>query len=87
MSPIEVIFVTFPPKTGTNMLHPPPPPPDRCFIVGTIVHDQVLVYTNHTILYSPARSIEHGVRMSRPTETQKQKTDTANLLFRFRYIN
>ena len=26
MSPVEAIFVPFPPKTGTNMLHPLPPP-------------------------------------------------------------
>ena len=26
MSPVEAIFVPFPPKTGTNLLHPLPPP-------------------------------------------------------------
>ena len=26
MSPVGAIFVSFPPKTGTNMLHPRPPP-------------------------------------------------------------
>ena len=27
MSPVEAIFVPFPPKTGTNLLHLRPPPP------------------------------------------------------------
>ena len=26
MSPLGAIFVPFPPKTGTKLLHPPPPP-------------------------------------------------------------
>ena len=26
MSPLGAIFVPFPPKTRTNLLHPPPPP-------------------------------------------------------------
>ena len=26
MSPVGAIFVPFPPKTGTNLLHPSPPP-------------------------------------------------------------
>ena len=27
MFPVEAIFVPFPNKTGTKLLHPPPPPP------------------------------------------------------------
>ena len=27
MFPVGAIFVPFPTKTGTNLLHPPPPPP------------------------------------------------------------
>ena len=27
VSPVGAIFVPFPPKSGTNMLHPRPPPP------------------------------------------------------------
>ena len=26
MSPVGAVFVPFPPKTGTNLLHPRPPP-------------------------------------------------------------
>ena len=33
MSPAGAIFVPFPPKTGTNMLHPRPPP----LIVGLVI--------------------------------------------------
>ena len=34
MSPLGAIFVPFPPKTGTSLLHPPPPPPTVERVVG-----------------------------------------------------
>ena len=34
MSPLRAIFVPFPPKTRTNLLHPLPPPPIVERVVG-----------------------------------------------------
>ena len=42
MSPVGAIFVPFPPRTGTKMLHPRPPPPpivERVLRILT-AHDQ-----------------------------------------------
>ena len=46
MSPVGAIFVPFPPKTGTNMLHPRPPPIVELVSLGIVMRGRFAMYSN-----------------------------------------
>ena len=70
MSPVGAIFVPFPPKTGTNMLHPLPPKSlnlsdDRAGLRGYVQFNK---YTHtHTHTHTPWEDQREWHRMTRMT--------------------